>query len=459
MVLGVVVVLSLGCRGSAPPPNVILVSLDTLRADALGGFGYARDTSPNIDRFLSESVVFAQGRAPEPHTLPSHASLFTSLHPLSHGVEGRLSGGRALPAHLPTLASALREQGRATAAFVNGGFLHPRFGLGRGFQLYDYFSDIEAKQGSVKSRRGRSAAETNEAVFRWLDERGKAPFLLFVHYFDIHSDWELLPYDAPDEYRRMFLEGESAEAVWDEPASATEYLTAINEGKIEVTPRALERVRALYDAGVRYTDDRLGELFEGLRVRGLYDDAVIILVSDHGEEFLEHGKTQHTQLYEECLRVPIAFRFPPSAQVPVGVREDAVSILDVMPTVLDYLDVEPPDVMQGRSLVPVIFDRQPRASEPMVFVSSITGELGLYDRGWKLIYDPRRESVELYDLQRDALERKDLTRLEPARVESAMAKLESWYAERPKLWMDGEQIEVDLDPETIRQLQSLGYLH
>ena len=450
---------SVGCQDADPTPNVIIVSLDTLRADALGGFGYARDTSPNIDGFLSESIVFTQAHVPEPHTLPSHTSLFTSLHPLSHGVEARFSGGRALPAHIPTLASILEERGRATAAFINGGFLHPRFGIGRGFQRYDYMSDVGTREGSESSRYGRNAAETNKAVFDWLDENGKLPFFLFVHYFDIHSDWELLPYDSPERYRQMFLKGEAAEASWSESASATDYLMAVDRGELTMTPALLERVRALYDAGLRYTDDRLGEFFDGLKARGLYDNAIIVLVSDHGEEFLEHGMTQHTQLYEELLHVPIAFRFPASAQLPHRAWKNMVLNVDVMPTVLDYLGVEPPETLQGQSLLPMIRDQGQRAVEPVVFVSTTTKKLGLYDRGWKLIYDPARKSAELYDLKNDPREREDRASREPARVTSALKKLERWRAALPKPWKDGEQTRVELDPETIKQLQSLGYAH
>ena len=298
----------LGCARAASERTVILISVDTLRADALGGFGAAPDASQNLDAFLSEAARFTNAYAPEPHTLPSHATLLTSLHPVSHGVAGRLHGGIELAAGLPTLAEVLRAEGFATAAFVNGGFLHPRFGLDRGFETYDYFSDLDT--GGKEAEFGRTAAETNTRVFEWLDGRAGRNAFLFIHYFDVHSDAGALPYDSPARYRSHVPEG----LRWGSDGGS-QFLSSLNQTGDRLPGDRLDQLRALYAAGVRYTDDRLGELFRGLKERRRYDDALILLVADHGEEFQEHGKFLHNQLYEETVRVPMAI---PSRSRTVG---------------------------------------------------------------------------------------------------------------------------------------------
>ncbi len=221
---GVALVLVCGCLGCARTPavrTVILISVDTLRADALGGFGAASDASQNLVAFLSDAVRFTNAYPPEPHTLPAHATLLTSLHPVSHGVAGRLQGGIELAAEFPTLAEILNAEGFATAAFVNGGFLHPRFGLDRGFDSYDYVSDIDSR-GEL-SDFGRSAAETNVRVFAWLDARAEPRAFLFIHYFDVHSDAGAQPYDSPESYRSR----ESEDLRWGSDGGSN-YLISFN---------------------------------------------------------------------------------------------------------------------------------------------------------------------------------------------------------------------------------------
>ena len=328
----------LACGGheAAHRPNVILVSVDTLRADALSCLGHPGETTPHIDRFLSEGVLFRSAYAEEPHTLPSHVSLFTSVHPKSHGVEGRLRGGRPLSEDVPTLATTLKAEGYATAAFLNGGFLNPRFGLRRGFDVYDYFSDVQENESNATSRHGRSAEQTNAAVFEWLDGTAQRPFFLFVHYFDVHSDWNLLPYDSPDAYRKPRCgEFETSVELTPGEGGGSRFLFDVNRRKVSLTPSDVEEIRCLYDAGVRYLDDRFGELVAGLAERGVLEDSLVAFVSDHGEEFMEHGKVLHTQLFDECLHVPLGIRAPSSRALEPRVVDELVETIDVMPTLLE----------------------------------------------------------------------------------------------------------------------------
>lgn len=194
-------------------------------------------------------------------------------------------GARPLAEQIPTLATVLKGGGYATAAFANGAFLDPKFGLARDFDLYDYFSDVQQNRFNESSRYGRSAAATNEAILKWLDGRARAPFFIFAHYFDVHSDWNELSYDSPKEYREMFCGDHEGRRF----VGNSRFLLKVNQDGIRLDADATKYIRALYQAGVRYTDDRFGELVAQLKQRGLFENSLIVLVSDHGEEFMEAG--------------------------------------------------------------------------------------------------------------------------------------------------------------------------
>ncbi|MBW1684171.1 MAG: sulfatase [Deltaproteobacteria bacterium] len=441
----------LGCAPAASERTVILISVDTLRADALGGFGAASDASQNLDAFLSDAVRFTNAYPPEPHTLPAHATLLTSLHPVSHGVAGRLQGGIELAAEFPTLAEILKAEGFATAAFVNGGFLHPRFGLDRGFETYDYFGDLDT--GGEEVELGRTAAETNTRVFEWLDGRADQDAFLFIHYFDVHSDAGALPYDSPARYRSHGLEG----LRWGSNGGS-QFLISLNQTGNRLPGDRLDQLRALYAAGVRYTDDRLGDLFRGLKERRRYDDALILLVADHGEEFQEHGKFLHTQLYEETMRIPMAIRLPAGSGGGDVSVPALVALADVVPTVLDLLEIAAPPGLQGESLLPLIRGERSGESRRLFFTSRASGTMALRDGRWKLIYTPRMRSAELYDLEADPDERNDLSGSETDKTRESIERLLAWYRAAPRPFRGLQVQRVKLDDETTRQLRALGYV-
>src|SRR5262249_1070909 len=199
----------LACR-RGPSFPIILISIDTLRAKSLGCYGYDRPTSAGIDRFARDCVLFEQAFAPEPQTLPSHISLMTGVWPQSHGAFPPAVGGHQLAPAVATLAEKLGEHGYDCTAFVNVGFLSPGSGIERGFAAgYDFFPANEPCPGNRASRFGRSAEQTNACALAWLDRRSAAapPPFLFLHYFDVHSDIDQLPYDSPAEYRERFCGG------------------------------------------------------------------------------------------------------------------------------------------------------------------------------------------------------------------------------------------------------------
>jgi arylsulfatase len=329
-----------GCAGSDTPerraPGVVLVVIDTLRADHLGAWGYERDTSPNLDRLAAEGERFGNAFAQSPWTLPAMATILTGRLPRVHGA-GRDAEGRfsALRAEVPTLAELLSAEGYRTAAFVNVIFCSPSSGLARGFERYDF-------HGKGASNRGhRSAAETTDAALAWAADVGDDPFLLLVHYFDPH-----LTYDPPAPWDERFEPDEQGR-VPPGFGSAAEVF-AVRRGEIRLGPRQRTSLIARYDGEIRYVDEQFARLREGLERLGLWDSSLVVVVADHGEEFWEHGGFEHGHShYRELLHVPLIVRRPGTAP---ALREERVRQLDILPTVLDFTGTEPPGGLPGAVL-------------------------------------------------------------------------------------------------------------
>lgn len=312
--------------GIAPPQRIVFVSIDTLRADHLGCYGYARPTSPHLDDLCEEGIVFEQAIAAAPSTLPSHASMFTSLIPAHHGA--LISRRHPLAEAHMTLAEVLRDSGYRTAGFHAGGQVDGAHGLDQGFDTYASRS---------------SFAEVVAAGVSWLDslEAGD-PAFLFLHTYDVHH-----PYDPPQEHRLF----DDPDYSGDLPAKISiELLREFNEGK-KLGEGDLERIVATYDAGIHAMDATLGSLFEELKQRAVYDDALIIVTSDHGEEFGEHGWVgwHAHSLYDELLHVPLVVRIPMAKFAGIRVGHQ-VSGLDIAPTILALAGLEAPESFQGTSL-------------------------------------------------------------------------------------------------------------
>ena len=362
-------------------PNVVLISLDTVRADRLGG----RGTSPNIDRFFgTASVQFRAAFAPQPFTLVSHASLMTGLDPYAHGV----GASTALAPEIPTLAEDLGRAGYVTLGEVDWiEWLHPRYGFARGFQHY------AQRQGTARTRM--------PALLDLLDDLGDERFFLFLHFYDAHSDRGALAYDS-DPADRHALGASLDGALREEPGGGTGLLIAANQGEVVLTESERAEIVRQYDAGVRTLDRALGPLLE--RLESFLDDTVVILVSDHGEELFEHEKWLHSQLYDESVHVPLLLRLPGRS----GVRasDEVAGLIDVAPTVRELCGLAPRnDAVQGRSLVPR-FDGANDARDAHVLLE--WGGLGLRTREWKLI--ERTDGRQLFHLISDPAERVDLAR-------------------------------------------------
>lgn len=441
------------------PPDLIVISVDTLRADHLPTYGYPRPTGPRIDELARRSMVFERAYTTAPHTLPSHVSLFTGLYPRRHGV---LDVGDTLSPKIETLAGMLAGHGYQTAAFTNCYFLMPEFRADRGFAHHDFAHDIESP---------RDAETTNRAALSWVDDLGEAPFFLFVHYFDVHSDWDGLPYDAPDVYRQRFA-GDPPQGfrTGDGTVSASRWLLQQNLRGLDLSADELEYIRGLYDAGVAYTDAQLGALLDGLAARDRLEDAIVIVMSDHGEEFGDHGKMLHEQVYEELVRVPLLVSLPEMRDRPgpsclpregseavaaTGRSGALVQLVDMLPTVAECLGLPAPAGIQGASFLATLQGED--GARSAAYLDTPSGsQSGILRDGWKLIESQDIRPRRLYHLDSDPQERHNVAADHPEEVERLAAELARHREGNETGRVVGESISV---PDMVRKaLEALGYL-
>ncbi|MGH7792955.1 MAG: sulfatase-like hydrolase/transferase, partial [Thermodesulfobacteriota bacterium] len=260
--------------------NVVFISIDTLRADHLGCYGYHRNTSPNIDRLAREGVIFSNAFSVSSWTLPAHISMFTSMYSTSHGV---ITGEDYLDDSRITLAEVLKREGYATAAFISGAYLRdPRYGFEQGFDLYDasIINEAASLKDVIKASQVITSPSLNKAAKSWLEKNYQKKFFLFLHYIDVHSD-----YIPPPPYDTMF------DPDYRGPVDGLNIFKL--KLKAEMDPRDLFHIIALYDGEIAFTDHHIGDLMLSLKELGVYDNTMIILTSDHGEEFFEHGQLGH----------------------------------------------------------------------------------------------------------------------------------------------------------------------
>jgi arylsulfatase A-like enzyme len=416
--------------------GAVLISIDTLRADHLGLYGESLPTSPRIDAFAREGVVFETVRSTAPWTLPAHASMLTGLYPSRHGAR---TASHSLADDVPTLAEILSARGFATAAVVNGGFLNPRFGLDRGFGEYVLVPSAEDR------RKGAAPGIASWAI-AWLERHAHGRFFLLVHVFDVHSD-----YHSERRFERIFAPREGR---FD---GSTEQMGLVNHGDLQISPAQAEHLSRLYDAGIRQLDHDLSPLLDYLADPARTRSTLVVVTSDHGEEFLEHGGLLHTRThYEELLRVPLILR---GAGLPAGRRVEApVSLVDLAPTLLARLGVEaPPELaLDGRDLAP-LWSGEASVSDGRLFFAEAAPSLdsdtlrSVTDGRYKLIRNLETGSAELYDLAEDPGEQHDLIGRESAVAAELGAALDR-FSETQRL---GRPLEI---PEEMQEeLRALGY--
>lgn len=463
-----------GCERSDPPPlakrqrpNIILLTLESLRSDHVGAYGYERDTTPAIDAVAREGVVFENAYSVTSWTLTSHASIFTGLYPSAHQVtepRDRLGDSHT------TLAERLKACGYQTAAAVSGTYLQPPHNLNQGFELYDTNPVRKPKTPALEDITNE---RMQEAMFGFLKERRNPtrPFFLFGYYWDPHHH-----YIPPPPYSEMFV-----------PPGAVEpkdirFDPMFKLGS-QINRAELDYLIAQYDGEIRWTDDYLARLWALLKELGLWDNTAIIITADHAEEFYEHGRNSHkNSVYTESIHVPLIIKMPKSAES----RRDPrlVNLIDLYPTVLELADCDPGDaVFSGKSLLDapdndraVFFELRSIWS----YRRKSTGKKWNEIEDWaavrkgpfKLVHVINRsrpselpERWELYDLQTDPGEKKSLiqglddTGEYAELVGELQGDIERWQrdmAAMSKLWAASTQAQLTPDEED--RLRSLGYL-
>jgi arylsulfatase A-like enzyme len=429
----------------ATGPNIILISLDTLRGDHLGCYGYERQVSPNIDRFVASSVLFENAVTQAGSTLPSHKSVMTSLYP----PQLRSRNERRLDHRRITLPELMLNAGYRTAAFANGlGWVTPVYHFDQGFEKFDVPSL------RLIARRA-NAPEITGLALSWLKGRKNQPFFLFLHYGDIHSDFNVLPYEVPEPYQSMFADPDLPPFdVSKAGAKGSQYLGAVNAGRYMPNEEEMEQLRAMYDGGIRYTDAHLGDLFDGMRELGLLDNTMVVIFSDHGEEFGEHGRVAHGWVYREVARVPLIIKFPRGAW---GGRKvtDLVQLLDITPTILDQVKIPVLPEMLGRNLTEII---EQGGDISRAFTEG--GEAyALRTLDWMLRYEVEDDYREMYDLVADPLEQNDLFGSRQDEEKELDGLLSGWMelVGAGKL-MDPNAGLDKIDRGTLETLKSLGYI-
>ncbi|HEY7819263.1 MAG TPA: sulfatase, partial [Vicinamibacteria bacterium] len=441
-----------------PRPSIVLVLVDTLRRDYLGFHGFEGPVSPNLDWLAKESTVFENAFTQAPWTKPSIASLFTSLHPDTHGLDNHegLFGAResqllttgVLPSSAVTLAEALRGAGYRTAAFVSNPWLDERYGFHQGFETYEL---VEALPSILERARDFALGTTS-----------RGPFFLYLHFMDVHG-----PYDAPEADFEAMQASESLEprAVPVPGGGLPPYLEGISWfGAADLKDRDFGEIvsfrltrsrtaRARYAANVLDFDRSIAPFLNEIRNSDRNDDTLLVLTSDHGEELLEHGGWDHGfNLYDHQLRVPLLIRAP-------GARESGrrlsriANLVDVMPTLLALAKVEAPDGLEGRDLM------GPEDAASATFAAATKHREGVHSvrKGrYKLIRDGRTGTESLFDVEADSAEYRDVASVKKSEAER-LSSLLARHIERSR----GARLHPEMAdiPEEIRkQLEALGYL-
>ncbi len=447
---------SLPYPASATPPNILLITMDTLRADHLGCYGYFRDTSPNLDAFAKEAIVFDRAVSPMATTFPTHVSIMTGVHPLEHGYTSNtrlLDASFVSSPELRTVAEVLKEHGYATAAFVSAAPVRDATGLDAGFDHYS-----QPQKNDWKAHGIRRAGETNEAVYAWLAGRAdrEQPFFAWVHYFDPH--W---PYDPPPPYDGMFTTDGGL-------------LSWLKERRIAGTfakwaPRDAADIHNAYDGEIRYMDDRMGELFDRLRRGGWWDRTIVVVTADHGEALGQHGWHAHGRIHGEQINAPLLIRLPWDHPGQPGRVDIRMSLIDVFPTVFGLVGPPLEGLMARQATGGDVFGD--RLARPAVFSQRADREgdwepglkFALTTRRWRYFHLTEGED-QLFDLTRDPheftdvigqfpdiaerLRREILQRIETYRARGRARRVETGRGDRrPRP-----------DASMKRDLEALGYI-
>lgn len=421
-------------------PNIVLISIDSLRADHLHSYGYPRNTSPNLDAVAAQGAAFETVISPTSWTLPAHMTLMTSLDPEAHGV---ITNRLRLDRGIDTLPQQLQRSGYATAGFVSATYLDGLYGFSRGFDEYDDYTMLHA--AGAKSRSAVTSQQLAQHAVDYLQRRSSAkdrrPFFLFLHFFDVHYD-----YNPPPPYAQMF---DAAYA-----GHVTGNVDSVRQG---MPSRDLNHVVALYDGEIAWVDANIGKILSSLRTLGYDDNTIVAITADHGEEFLEHGQAAHYKtLYDEVLRVPLVIRYP--GHVAPGRKvQGQVRLMDVAPTLLSlagFPSAHPRRGSEGRSLACLLTSPLQRRAPNFPAFGDLRGEMASVRTGdAKLIRNLRTNKEEYYDLDHDPGERKNIDAISQRERDQLRVILTRWRSSAT-----AANSQADLDEEEKATLKSLGYM-
>jgi arylsulfatase A-like enzyme len=459
-------------------PNVLVYMIDTLRADHSSLYGYSRDTTPFLKKLGSQGVVFDDCQVQATWTKPSTASLLTSLYSFTHGM---IHDYDTIPTGATTFAEQLRAAGYVTASVIANPFAGQISGLQRGFDYLAEWAMVQRYRKDAEDR-GTDSAALNKILFPWLEQHRDEPFFLYAHATDPHA-----PYRPPAGFEEKFANPADTpefNRTYKRFAGRSQYgggavVSRASCSRSGINPeRFIHQAIDRYDGEILHNDWSLEQLVNKLKQLGILDNTLIIVVSDHGEEFWEHGWTAHGHsLYQELTHGVLVMWNPKLIPTPRRVA-DPVQLIDVMPTVLDLLDIKIPDIVEGQSLSRLArglpFHRKglvmtsrfvpPHASANALIAENKTDTFALLEARWKLIYrdkakQARMNRVELYDRSAD---RGDLTNVaaeHSQEVDQRMAEITKWIDAQTRLRnFLGRGGKSTPDQQTIDQLRSLGYL-
>ncbi len=430
-----------------PGANVILISIDTLRADRLGCYGYSRRTTPQLDELAKRSFLFERAYAHSSNTIVSHASMLTSLHPVTHGSRPDLP----LDLSFTTVAEAFCAGGYQTAGFTtHPPWLNRKMGFAQGFEYF--------------VTKDQPAKGLNRDILYWLHSRKlqapdgrENPFFLFIHYYDVHSDWREFPYETRTRFDRMFTGDYRGEFRGCRNGKCgSQLLLEIHKGAAQLSQEELEWVKALYDGGIAYTDHQIGRLLDILRDLDYFDSSWIVVTGDHGEEFMEHGKVLHTQPYEETARVPLIIK-PPYRQTSRSIT-DAIGLVDLMPTLLEGTGIEPSAEVQGRSLLPLMMDES--KPEAAVYFNELgdPGNVTLRHGNYTLVTRNEFTELELYENELNLEQKNNVSDRYPEISQRLRDMARRFHQHQVALSRSRDVEPVNLTEEEIEQLRRLGYV-
>lgn len=426
--------------------NIIIITLTSVQSDHLNTYGYRRITAPNIDRISKEGVTFDNAISQSYWTLPSEASIFTSKYVCGHGVYER---NQRLSEKEQTLPEILKIYGYKTAAFVGGLDLIASYGVNQGFDYY-YDDTKDMPMGSFK--------EIMPKALKWLRKNRDKKFFLFLQSYDSH-----FPYNCPKPYENMY--DPDYNGMLNNLPIDYKLTKNIRNGKlflegksIELTEKDVNHIIAHYDGCINYSDKFIGDLLNEIRDLNLSNNTMVIITSEHGEELLDHGSFDRfgqKNLYDEVVRVPLIIKFPNTTAMGGKRIIRQVQLIDIMPTILDFLGIPINKEAQGLSLVPLIEGKSVKDDfNRYAYSEASTNKYALRTNEYKLIYNNGK--FELYDLKEDKMEMNDLSKQMPEIVYELTQRLAKWQRET-KTTMNFKDTHIELTIEMKEKLKQAGY--